>query len=620
MNIIMNIKIASKTITYALSAVLLLCTAGLASADTLVTFQVDMTAQVQGASFNPSTDTVYARGSFNGWPAAAGLILTNNPSASNTNLYTGTYDDTADVSIGNVQWKFATSAIGLETTGAGTYNGPNDNRAARLPATSGSSLVLPIEFFSDAGSPILSPTVFRVNMAQQIALGTFNTNTMTVEAFGDFEGFTVGSDPLTNDPTILTTNQFSLVTSNVYVGTYNLVGSPGAINEFKYIINNAGTPIYEAPATANQVGGYQNRYAFVSTNALQILPTIGNQVQPIIDFGDSPYAPIVTNNTLFSVDMTAQVLSGASATNGSVVRLSGDFNGWDAGNPITTSTIICTNNPSNPYVYSAVVSNMIYGVGASPQFKFGYTNGIWENNPTATYPGNPTVFSGGNRNFQMPNVNHSTVTLPTVYFDDVSRFAVLPAPTTVTFTVNMTNAVGTDAVVFNPSVDSVYLNGLVLTNPISLYSFAPWTNSPAGNPLGAFQMVNNPPGSELYTFQLTIPGGYPVMLSYQYSINGNPDEAVLTNHIRYIRSTGSYNIFDTFGSMVQEQSFGNLAVGPKSGANIPITWLGRPGVHLQVETNLTSQAWQDLNNTDAQNTTNYPVGPGAAFFRLINPF
>jgi len=134
-------------------------------------------------------------------------------------------------------------------------------------------------------------------------------------------------------------------------------------------------------------------------------------------------------------------------------------------------------------------------------------------------------------------------------------------------------------------------------------------------------MTNNPVGSEIYSITVAIPAGYPVMLSYQYSINGNQNEANGINHTRYIRSTGNYLLpLDVFGNMVQEQSFGNLAVGAKSGGKVPITWLGRPGVHLQTETNLTSGAWTDLPGTDAQNATNYPVGTGASFFRLINPF
>lgn len=581
-------------------------TAPLAQANTLVTFQVDMTAQVQGATFNPATDTVWARGSFNGW---GNFVLTNNPSGANTNLYTGTYDDTVDTNGAQLDYKFATSVIGYESTA----NGPGDNRATLLPVTSGSSLVLPVQFFSDAGSPVAYPCVFQVNLAQQIVLGVFNPNTDTVEVQGDFEGWTSGYT-LTNDPSILTTNQVtSAVNSNVYVGTYLIAGSPGQVNEFKYVIQPINK--YEFPSALNGVGQNNNRFVFV----------VSNQTLPDVYFSDQATTPVVTNSVTFSVDMTDQIISGVMSNQ--QVRLSGDFNNWDSSG---THNNICTNNPSasNTNIYSCTV-NFTNGVNTTTQFKFGYVNGNWEINPSHTYPGNPSVSPGNNRNFNMPDVNNANVALPTVYFNDTSPNSVLPAATMVTFSVNMTNAVGTDAHVFNPNTDSVYLNGLVLTNGgpslnsvVPGYAFAPWTNNPTGNPLGNFLMQNNPLGSEIYTIQLPIPGGYPAMVSYQYSINGNPDEALnFTNHIRYIRTTGNYVMpLDKFGSMVQEQSFGNLVAGPKSGGSVPITWLGRPGVHLQTRTNLTTGAWLDVSGTDGQSSTNYPVGSGASYFRLINPF
>ena len=79
---------------------------------------------------------------------------------------------------------------------------------------------------------------------------------------------------------------------------------------------------------------------------------------------------------------------------------------------------------------------------------------------------------------------------------------------------------------------------------------------------------------------------------------------------------------DTWGNMFSEPtSFGNLAAGSKSGANVPITWTGRPGVRLQVSPNLNAaSSWQDLSATDAQSATNYPAIGDANFFRLIKPF
>ncbi|MGD0086548.1 MAG: hypothetical protein ABSC24_05400 [Verrucomicrobiota bacterium] len=591
-------KTKTAVLSCSFCAGLLLGIAPLAQADTLVTFQVDMTAQVQGATFVPATDTVYARGSFNGWPATGGLVLTNNPAAANTNLYTGTYDDTLDTNGTQLDYKFATATNGYETTA----NGPGDNRATLLPVTSGSSLVLPVAWFSDAGSPVAYNCVFQVNMQQQIALGNFNSVADTVEVQGDFQGWQSGYT-LTQEGS-----------STIYTNAYLIAGSPGQVNEFKYVIQP--TDMYESPSALNGVGGNQNRFVYV----------VNGQTLPVVYFSDESTVPVVSNTVTFSVDMTAQAFSGSFTNN--TVTLRGGFQGWN-----TTSTVL-TNNPNaaNTNIYSCVVSNIVAGEETKVDFKFGFNpnaaNNTYENNPTHTYAGNPgVIIDGGNRAFAMPQVNNSQLTLPTVYYNDLSPSSVLPAPPLtnyVTFSVNMTNAVGTELHVFNPATDYVYLNGMVVTN--GGYSFAPWTNQPSGpiasNLISSYLMVNNPLGSEIYTLQLPIPAGYPVMVTYKYSINGNDDEAGFgTNHVRYIRSTGTYAMpLDKFGSALQEPSFGNLAIGAKSGSNVPITWLGRPGVHLQTKTNLTAGAWVDLPGTDAHSATNYPVGSGASYFRLINPF
>lgn len=580
---------------------LLLGTASLAQADTILTFQCDMTYQVQGGTFTNGVNTVYAIGSFNNW--GPGCLLTNNPSGANTNLYTGTVDDTNDANGAHVEWKYNASNLGWETT---ANNG--NNRAAMLPTTSGSSLVLPLEYFSDAAysvNPVANNATFQVDMAQQINVGVFNTNTMTVEVQGQFESWYTG-DTLTNDPSILRTNQFNQVTSNVYVGTFLMAGSPGQIQEFKYVIQPIGD--YEYPSSVDGLSdNNNNRFCFEGPN------NSSSQTLPIVFFSDAPYAPIGTNTYVFSVDMTIPALTGALSNQ--QVSLQGTFNGW--------SSTVCTNNPSasNTNVYSAAVT-ITNGVGATEQFKF-LLGANYEANPTHTYPGNPSILGGSqNREFIDIASTGTNVILPTVYWDDLSPSSVLPAPTTVTFTVNMTGAIGTDSHVFNVSTDSVYLNGVDTTNSLGNYSFDPWTNNPTGNPLGNFLMTNNPIGSSNYSIQVHIPAGYPVEISYKYGIDGNDDEAgFATNHVRYIRTTGNYTMpQDTFGSMIQEQSFGNLAIGPKSGGNVPITWLGRPGVHLQVRTNLITGAWIDLPATDAHSATNYPVGAGASYFRLINPF
>jgi hypothetical protein len=602
----------------------------LANADTLITFQVDMTYQVQQNTFTNNVQTVVAR-AFNpyiaGHPQLYQVTLTNNP-APNTNLWTGTFDDTISTNGSQLQWKFFVTNFvnsGYEQT---ANNG--DNRATLLPAGPGQQvLVLPTAYFSDQGPNVAPPALvtgnvtFQVDMAQQIQLGVFNPGSQTVEVIGQVNGWADGAGILTNDPTILRTNQFSLVTSNVFIGTFpnaGANGSPGAVCEFKYRITGG---LYESPGSLNGIAQNNgNRFCFVSANS---------QTLPVVFFSDALYAPIATNSFTFSVDMSVQTWNGTLAA-GQQVYLQGNFNNW--------TSQLCTNNPSaantNIYYAKTLITN---GYGSITQFKFLNGPGNYENNPSHTYTGNPSVLGGQqNREFAMPSVTSGNLTLPTVRYSDISSNTVLPVPTMVTFSVNMTNAVGTDSSVFNPNTMSVYLNGLDLTNSPGNYSFDTWTNSlivtgASGytNALSQFQMQNTPIGSEIYTITVpvpagSVPAGYPLQLSYQYTFGNNsglPIEALGgTNHIRYIRSTtGTYVLpQDKFGSMVQEQSFGNLAVGPRSGNNVPITWLGLPGVNLQTTTSLTAGSWLDVAGTYGHSSTNYPASGGASFFRLIQPF
>jgi hypothetical protein len=75
---------------------------------------------------------------------------------------------------------------------------------------------------------------------------------------------------------------------------------------------------------------------------------------------------------------------------------------------------------------------------------------------------------------------------------------------------------------------------------------------------------------------------------------------------------------------------GNLTVGTPVAGKVPVTWLGRPGAHLQETTNLLS-AWQDILATDGTNWTTFNSStnglvsltncPASAntLFRLVKP-
>ncbi len=296
---------------YGLWAGLLLCSAVAASANTLVTFQVDMST----AAFDPSTQKVSAHGSFNGWGAA--FELTNNPSGANPNLWSGTLDVAANGSV--MEYKYVIDPSGWESIPKG------NNRLATLPSTSGASLVLPTVYYADnPPAPVSVDTTFQVDLAQQINVGAFDPNSSTVYPKGTFNGWGTW-DAMVNDPTILRTNQNGLVTSNVYVGTYTVAGSPGETMDYKFYIDTGSN--YENPAAGTGDPSDHNNRFYILTNGT-------TQVLPIVFFSDAPYAPVATNIITFQVDMTAQVFAGNFDPTTGTVEVRGDFNSWVPANPL----------------------------------------------------------------------------------------------------------------------------------------------------------------------------------------------------------------------------------------------------------------------------------------------
>ena len=557
-----------RTKTLALWAGMLLGSGTVSFAATLVTFQVDMTAQIAASAFDPGTQSMAVRGSFNNWTPTA---LTNNPLGGNPALYSQTVNIPTN---GVIAYKYT-----IEPTGTyeGVRSGGGHNRLLTL---TGGSQAAPAVYYGDVPpvSDITSTVVFQVNLAQQINTGAFDPNTSTVAARGYFNGW--ATTPMTNDPSIRTTNQFGLVNSNVYVAYVDVTGSPGMTTDYKYFIDTGAN--WESPAAGTgDPNDNNNRFFNLPASTASL---------PIVYFNDAPYAPVATNAVTFQVDMTSQILNGSFDPSSGFVEVRGNFNGWG------TPQILCTNNPAaaNTNIYSQVVS-LVGGVGAQNQYKFWSSislNGGWE-----TMADNRT----------MSIVSGTAQTLPVVFFSNTDPHDLLPADTTVTFRVDMTGAVGTDAHTFDPVNDQVFINGIP--------GFVNWD---AGT-LAPFQLTNNPVGSGTYTLDILMPKGSTVMQTYKYSINGNDDEAGANiNHVRYVRTTGTYVMpLDKFGNMQVESSFGNLTASRSTPAHALISWLGRPGVNLQTRSSVTGGSWVDHPETDSMSSTNWPSSGAPVYFRLI---
>jgi hypothetical protein len=234
----------------------------------------------------------------------------------------------------------------------------------------------------------------------------------------------------------------------------------------------------------------------------------------------------------------------------------------------------------------------------------------------------------------------------------------LPENTPVLFSVNMANAVATNGYVFSPG-DGVYINGMFANGGGTPYpqTWYPWSGgvTPVSAPAG-YQMIEEG-SSSIYTNTIVVPAGTPIALSYQYGMdpgqaNGGPleDEAAPgANHFRVVRTTaaGAYvmpvdeftnqpyveplfapgNIYENMGT----PGGGNLSMGAVTGGKAPVTWLGRPGAHLQSATSVNGP-WTDISATDGTswtigvNTpngllseTNWPAANGMTFFRLVKP-
>jgi hypothetical protein len=565
----------------------------------IVTFSVDMATNIAAGTFTPGSSTLTVNGTYNGWGTGTPLVQEGS-----STIFTNTVADSGDAVGGVLGYKFVAN---------GTYESlpTGQNRPARMPSIAGASLVLPTPFFNDAGAPVTNDVTFQVDMSQQINIGAFTNGEGIVEVRGLFNGWTGGANVLALDPLILVTNKYGLVTSDVYTGTVAVVASPNAAMAFKFVFDPP-TNDYEGVTSINADGG-GNRFFDNYT-----------QVLPLVYFSDQPFAP--TAQVTFNVDMTVVALTDTNF-NPASVTLNGDLTGWGG--------VAMTNNPTaaNTNIYSVVFT---IGQGSPVNWQYRYTE----------LSGGNTVydhFNGanggqGNRYYLVPDV---TVTnLPPVFFNDAALDDYITQPTPVSFSVDMTGAVGTDAHAFDPTADGLYINGQFA----NWYAWAGGIN-PASAPAG-FQMMQVG-SSMIFTNTVIIPAGTPLGFAYKYGMDPNnqnlgplDDEAASgSNHYRVVRAT-AFNPYpmpqDKFGYQYSEPLFssvgttnGELSIGALAGGKTPISWLGRPGARLQTTTNVLSANWQTIAATDGTNwtvgynstngfvsTTNWPAA-NSTFFRLI---
>lgn len=580
-------------------------------------FSVDMTAQIANHSFVPTNgDTVYCAGSFQNPSPWSGFQLF--PTPGNTNIYTGTNFNNNPAGLTEL-YKFNFKSVS-GSNNVWEFGPPNENR----PYTAaGTAQTLPVVYFNDYAARPSAQTnfeTFQVDMTSQVALGNFRPGTDLVEAAGTFQtnqwtAGVSGGFQLTNNPAGANTN--------LYSGTYADGNYAGTWQQYKFVIVTNGVSAYE---TIN------NRTFYTPANSgTNSLGYFNNK---------SPY----TNLIMFQLDMTLPLLNHILVpANGDTVQVAGTFetNQWTVGG----SGVTLTNSPANTNLYSGTYSSFDQP-GTGEQFKFliSSTGGsqIWET------PNNAN--QNNNRQFVL-----STNQTLFAYWSDLNPINYLAASTTITFTVNMTNAFNVgdvNGVLFDPGNDDVIINGDFVSPAWNNYSSGTppffWTDPnfyiPSlfqndygpGNSYSANSFVLTEVGSSLlYSGSYSVPAGHSLQVNYKYGIYHNTSTYMTNcdneaspnlNHARYIRASGTYNFpVDIFGmeqtnqAAATEPPFGSLAIGKPAAGYLPITWLGLPGVYLQYSTNLASTNWVKLNATSGTSATNWPIGGGSQFFRLIQP-
>ena len=310
-----------------------------------VRFQVNMEIQTALGNFNAGAGHgVEVHGSFDGW--GAGFALT--PSLSNPNIYEGTRD-IPGATGSEVQYKFVMNQAGTqvwENNGVGP--GGAQNRALTVPA---SAQALPVVHFNNQSAPpgVVAVT-FQVNLSIQEAIRNFVPGSHTVEVHGSFDSWGPGIT-LEIDPN----------NAGIYRGTVNISGSAGLPFEHKFVINQAGTQLWEGNVGP---GGPNGNRVFTLAASPQILP--------VVFFNNLTEDPGAGIPVTFRVDLGVQIARGLFDPASGTVVVAGPFNSWSP----TASTL--ANSVDTPNIFSGTVNISTVSPGGTVAHKFVLNGGTWE--------------------------------------------------------------------------------------------------------------------------------------------------------------------------------------------------------------------------------------------------
>jgi hypothetical protein len=377
--------------------------------------------------------------------------------------------------------------------------------------------------FGSALTAAAVSVTFQVNMEIQATLGTFSPSAgHTVEVHGAFDSWGPGFvlSPSAGNP-------------GVYEGTTDIAGATGTEIQYKFVINQSGSLVWESDGVGP--GGANNR-AFNLTASAQTLP--------VVYFNNLTTPPGVVAVT-FQINMSVQQsLGNFNPVAGHSVEVHGSFDSWGTG-------VMLAVNPANTNLYDAIV-NINGSVGAPFEYKF-----VMNQSGTLTWEGN--VGPAGPFGNRLLNLGTSPQVLPVVYFNNLTNDPGAGIP--VTFRLSMEVAIARG--MFDPASGTVVVAG----------QFNNWSTS-------ASPLTNTPANPYLYMGTVNInsvPAGGSV--AHKFVLNGATWE------------TGDNRAFtlEAPSQTLPIEYFDRLPnLGPVSIAMVEpfffqftVTWIGGPLIRLQ---------------------------------------
>ncbi|MDQ7052539.1 MAG: hypothetical protein Q9P14_06480 [candidate division KSB1 bacterium] len=289
-----------------------------------VTFQVNMSIQILEQKFDPTTDFVLVRGSFNQWTTVDTLVDSDGDS-----LYTKiiTFSDSL---VGQmIEFKYYYQHNGVEVWES------DPRRTYVVPAGGGS---VPLDYFdrdSQYNSPFVKVT-FQVNMRIQMLEGRFDAQNDGVFVRGSFNNWA--------DEALYDTDGDSIYTRTLSLPD-SLVGKTIA---YKFGYSRAGGQVIEA-----------------DPNRMYTVPTGGGSV-PVDYFDrDAIYDPIYVDVN-FSVNMSVKMLEKQFVLPGDVAFLEPVNGNWAARTNL--------NDADGDSIYSTTVQIESKYIGHAIEYRFGFTH------------------------------------------------------------------------------------------------------------------------------------------------------------------------------------------------------------------------------------------------------